>query len=97
MKRRIVYSALARQDLRGLRQWTHNTFGQAQADRYVRQIGAALKALAQNPSLGRDAGEIRPGLRKFLSGSHILFFSHDDAEIRVIRLLHGKMDPERWV
>ncbi len=60
----FVPSPRARADLGAIWDYTAERWGQEQAERYVRQIQAALEALADNPGLGRDAGDIRPGYRR---------------------------------
>jgi toxin ParE1/3/4 len=93
---KVLYSAAARKDLAGIHAWTVNQFGRQQADVYLDQFDQILARVAAFPSLARDAG-YWPGLLKVVSGSHVVYFRRTGAAIRVIRVLHGRMDPERWL
>jgi toxin ParE1/3/4 len=97
MTLKVTYSALARKDLGDIRQWTLANFGVDEAKSYVRQIDWSLKRIAENPGLARDAADIRPGLKKLVSGSHVVYFRVTQSSIEVVRILHGKMAAERWV
>jgi len=94
---KLVYSPLAKHDLTGIHNWSAREFGVDQANLYVRQIVTTLSRAAEVPGILRDASEVRPGLLKLNTGSHISFVRLVDDEPRVIRILHGRMDPERWV
>lgn len=50
-----------------------------------------------DPSLGRECAEVRPGYRKYPSGSHALFYRLTDDGIDVVRILHERMDYERHI
>ena len=45
---------------------------------------------------GRGYEEVRPGLRGMLCGKHIIFYRIISKEkVRIVRILHGKMDYPR--
>jgi len=50
--------------------------------------------LAANPALGRACDWIRPGLRRFEKGRHVLFYRQEENGILVSRILHQSMLPE---
>ena len=88
---------LARKDLAEIHDWTWFRFGQAQADRYISDIASGFKLIAENPGIASDASSVRKGLKKFISGSHILFLRVDRKTVTIIRILHGSMDHSRWL
>jgi toxin ParE1/3/4 len=47
------------------------------------------------PSLGRACDDIRPGYRRYAEGSHIIFYREVRSDIEIVRVLHGRMDPDR--
>jgi toxin ParE1/3/4 len=49
--------------------------------------------LVRNPGLGRVAGDIRSGLRRFEHGRHVIFYRSGDEGILILRLLHQSMMP----
>jgi toxin ParE1/3/4 len=92
---RLRVSAKAQCDLEEIWRYTLETWSEDQADLYVGQVRAAMELLTRNPGLSRAADDIRPGLRKYTVGSHILFVRLDTSSIRLVRVLHGRMDARR--
>ena len=90
-----VLSPRAQADLDEIWDHTLSRWGSDQAERYLRQIQAALEALAQNPRLGRSAGAVRRGYRKHPCGAHVIFYREIAAGIDVVRILHRRMDMPR--
>lgn len=43
----------------------------------------------------QDAGHVRPGYRKALSGRHVLFYRQGAQGVEVVRILHQRMDVDR--
>jgi toxin ParE1/3/4 len=97
MKLRIGYSARARKDLADIRNWTFKTFGPDQANRYLAQLSESLRNIAENPGLARDASDIREGMHKTVTRSHIVYFLLSKTRLDVVRILHGSMDAGRWL
>jgi plasmid stabilization system protein ParE len=52
---------------------------------------------AGDPALGRLCEDIRPGLRRFEHGKHVLFYRQESRGILLSRILHQRMLPERHV
>ena len=93
-----VVAPLARNDLDEIWHYSVGEWGVTQAVRYLRDIQHAIEALVVNPELGRRCDDIRPGYRKHLVGSHILFYKLEKRRrINIVRILHQKMDVERHV
>ena len=88
-------SRLAEADLLDIANYTLQTWGQDQAIRYVDDLEACCRKLADNPELGRACDHIRPGLRRMEHGRHVLFYRIEATGILVSRILHQRMLPER--
>ena len=82
----------ARRDLAEIHDWTWFRFGQKQADNYVSEIAESFRLVADNPTLARDAGNVREGLKKIVAGSHIVFLRYNSKTVTIVRILHGAMD-----
>lgn len=55
-------------------------------------IRSALRLL-ENQDIGKTCDGIRIGYRKFLQGSHVIFYQQiGSQQIRTIRILHQSMD-----
>lgn len=90
----VQISKSANLDLLRIGAYTLETWGVAQAERYLDALDQCTRKLASNPSLGRECGWIRPGLRRFEKGRHVVFFRQTEDGIFVSRILHQSMLPE---
>lgn len=82
----------AERDLEDIWRYTANQWSADQAETYVMGLLEAMDALAQEPTLGRSAEDIRPGYRRQNAGSHVIFYKMASYGITVVRVLHQQMD-----
>lgn len=82
----------AERDLEEIYIYTHHLHGMHQADSYIRQIETAMQNLASQPGMARSRDEIRPDLKAFSVGLHVVFFKPTANGITVVRVLHQSMD-----
>lgn len=73
------------------------TFGIAQTENYIEALHRCLASLAENPFLGRDCSMIKPGVRRFEYAKHSIYYRTDEYDILVLRILHQRMDPARYL
>jgi len=92
---KVKFSREARSDLKDIDNYTYQTWGRAQADKYVEMIEKGCRLLAKHPTLGRSQDEFFPGLRKHPIGKHYIFYRATGKGIEVIRVLHQAMDISR--
>ena len=90
-----VLSPRAEADLDEIWDYTETTWGTAQAETYLREIGTAFDVIAADPRRGQDCSHIRAGYRKFAVGSHVIFYRMAGNTVDVVRILHGRMDFDR--
>lgn len=95
MTGRFILRPRALRDLEDIWDYTIANWGARQAESYVRQVNEAFEALAENPNLGHSCEQIRAGYRKYLVGSHVLFYRKIGSGVEVVRILHGRMDVNR--
>jgi toxin ParE1/3/4 len=88
-------SRRAEADLVDIARYTLHTWGEHQTIRYINDLEACCRQLADNPKLGRACEEIRPGLRRMEHSRHVVFYRHDAGGILVSRILHRRMLPAR--
>jgi toxin ParE1/3/4 len=91
------FSSRAEADLLDIGAYTLRTWGEDQAIRYVNELEACCQMIADNPALGRECDDVRPGLRRMEHGRHVVFYRQEDSGILVSRLLHQRMLPERQI
>lgn len=89
------FSRRAEADLVGIANYTLRTWGKAQTARYLGDLEAFCRTLADNPALGRPCDEVRPGLRRMEHGKHVAFYRQDRTGILISRILHQSMLPEK--
>ena len=58
--RRLVLSARAEADLREIWLYTFKTWGEAQADRYLDELGSILRECGAEPERGKRRDDVRP-------------------------------------
>ena len=70
-------------------------FSQNQAESYAKTLCDKIEIIAENPSFGVDYGFVRDGLRRYENVSHSIYYCLIPGGIRVLRILHRRMDPSR--
>ena len=91
-----VLSPRAQADLASVWDYSAERWGEGQAETYVRSIQAAIQTVSADPRRARPCDEIRAGYRRFVVGSHILFYRVvDGGVVDVVRILHQRMDVSR--
>ncbi len=62
---------------------------------YEAELAAAFTMLGEHPLIGRARDDLRPGCRSFPVGRHIIYYVARGQTVRIIRILHGRMDARR--
>ncbi len=65
------------------------------ADRLISKLYDKCQLLASSPGLGRRRDELRPSLRSFPSGRHVIFYRTSSTGIEIVRILDGHRDIDR--
>jgi plasmid stabilization system protein ParE len=83
----------AAQDLRSIIRYTRQQWGDAQTERYAREIAACADRLAIGRPPYRSADDLYPGLRVAKAGSHFVFcLAGDYQPPLIVAILHERMD-----
>lgn len=95
LKYKLIVSPAAKSDLKdiyqsGIRQW-----GLAQSDKYLESIKDILWNLTEHPEIGTVRPELLPNTRGLTINSHILFYRTTADCVEILRVLHGRQDPQR--
>jgi toxin ParE1/3/4 len=88
-------SRLARLDLIEIADYTVDTWGLEQADRYVDGLVGCFERLARTPGIGRPCDRIRPGYRRMEHEMHVVIYRADRESVFISRILHQRMLPSR--
>ena len=86
------YLRRAEDDLDAIAEYTLERWGSAQAERYINGLQALCEHLDEVPALNRPYRDLY--VRRAYE-SHVVFFRReDDGGILIVRILHGRMDPD---
>jgi toxin ParE1/3/4 len=44
--------------------------------------------------MGRSRDDLRPGLRSFPVGQHVIIYTIEDEDVEILRVFHGRQDIE---
>ena len=95
MPRTLVHDKAAESDLIGIWVYSFETWGEAQADRYLNALEHGIREVAENPTGGESRHQLREGYRSKSIGHHVVFYTFNEAEVRIRRVLHEVMDMNR--
>ena len=90
-------SRLARLDLIEIADYTVDTWGLEQADRYMDSLEDCFKQLVRVPGMGRPCNQIRPGYRRIEHEKHIIIYRAVPGGVFISRILHQRMLPSLQV
>ncbi|HEY0921460.1 type II toxin-antitoxin system RelE/ParE family toxin [Rheinheimera pacifica] len=92
MNRRYQLRQHAKDDLEQIWLYSAKQWGKAQANRYLSQLFHCLNQLADDPGLGTNREDLRPGYYSFSILQHRVFYLPNDTGIDVIAIIHQRMD-----
>lgn len=89
----FVLSERAKSDIQSIGDYTEEKWSEEQAERYIRMDLSECRDLANKPLVGRSYEPIRPGLRGYPCGKHVIFYRVLSTDkVRIVRVLHERMD-----
>jgi len=90
-------SRQAEQDIESILQYTYETYGERQQQRYAAALHAAFEAITGNPGLGHRRLDLSARHRAFPVEQHVVVYTVSSRIVHVARILHGRMDFTRRV
>lgn len=81
-------------DLQNIYWFTHESWGENQAEIYINSLFSTFELLTQHPEMGRLRTELAKDIRSFVHKRHVIYYIVMDEEIGISRVLHGSMDVE---
>ena len=85
-------TSAAERDLAGIWDYTFETWGDDQADRYLEGIAACCERIAGGRATCTAFPEIDARLKSYRCEHHYIFFLADDEATIIIAFLHERMD-----
>lgn len=93
MKLRV--SRLAQRDLDDIARYTLEQWGRTQMLVYMGGLLDRLDEIAADPAIGKSDRRVPAKYRRANFRSHLIFFTAETGEVRVMRILHQRMDHAR--
>ena len=91
----LVIAPAAKTDLKDIYQYGLRQWGQTQSESYLESIKEQFWALTEQALIGVDRSELLLGARSLPIESHTLFYRVTPETVEIIRVLHGRQDPQR--
>lgn len=91
----LVIAPAAKNDLKDIYQYGLRQWGQARSESYLSTLKSQFWLLTQQPLMGSERPELLPDARSLPVNSHTLFYRVTANRVEIIRVLHGRQDPQR--
>mgnify|MGYP000054792174 FL=1 len=91
----LVIAPAAKKDLKDIYQYGMRQWGQAKSESYLASIKNQFWLLTQQPLMGTERPELLPDTRSLPIENHTLFYRVTAKRVEIIRVLHGRQDPQR--
>ncbi len=93
----LVISPAARGDLSEIYSFGLRNWGKARSIKYLGHLKEQFWLLTLQPLIGAERTELLSGVRSLPVESHIVFYRVSAGYIEIIRILHGRQDPNRHI
>jgi toxin ParE1/3/4 len=91
----LVIAPIARDDLKNIYQYGRRQWGKARSDSYMAILQEQFWSLTAQPLMGIERPELSQDVRSLAIQSHTVFYRVAAKRIEIIRVLHGRQDPQR--
>ena len=91
----LVIAPATKTDLKDIYQYGLRQWGQTQSESYLENIKQQIWTLTEQLLIGVDRSELLSGARSQPIESHTLFYRVTLDTVEIIRVLHGRQDPQR--
>ncbi len=88
-------SKKATSDLDDIADYTFETFGERQADKYASEPQGTFQLLAERSRMGKTVGNFAAGLRSYPFEAHVIYYLIQDDHVFIVRILHHSRDAKR--
>jgi toxin ParE1/3/4 len=92
---RLRINPEAREDIRDILQYTLQTWGRAQRDKYQAAILDAMQRLREYPAIGEERDDLGRPYRRLVVEQHVIYYRIEGKAVRVIRVVHTRRDAPR--
>lgn len=94
---KYILSKKSQEDLESIYNYGNYRFGKDVAINYLIELQNCFENLSENPEMGKKRNEIKQGLYSFPFVSHVIFYRILKTQIRIVRILHGSRDVQKFI
>lgn len=91
----LIIAPAAKADLKDIYQYGLRQWGQQQSDSYLENLEEHFWMLTEQPLIGVERPDLLTDMRSLPIESHTLFYRARSGTVEIIRVLHGRQDPQR--
>ena len=96
MKLKFEISELALEDLDNIWEYTVEEWSIEQANKYYNEIFSAIGKICENSEIGKPIDQVKKGHRRTNVKFHFIIYKVKGTTIYIDRILHQKMDIEKY-
>ena len=89
---KLILASTAVRDLQSIAEYGRSQFGTVHTTQYIRRVRQALGLLIENPHLWRLHEFTEPPIRRYVCGSHAIFYDERPDSLLIVRILHHSQD-----
>lgn len=90
-----LLSGPAQQDIKAIREYTINKWGQAQWFSYKTALQARMQRIANTPNIGMIMDEVGSNAYRFPDNNHVFYYLKNDTGIIFVGILSHSLAPEK--
>lgn len=91
----LDFTDAAVSDLQSIRNYTLQTWGPKQEERYLNALWRKFEEILADPKRWRHRDDLFPGCQLAAQGKHVILFRVKGKVLQVVRILHSAMDYPR--
>ncbi|WP_376696650.1 type II toxin-antitoxin system RelE/ParE family toxin [Wenzhouxiangella sp. EGI_FJ10305] len=91
----VLLSDKARRDFESILRYTVQQWGRRQMEAYSNTLDAAIHQISRNPEIGILRTDLKQPYRTYPTGVHVIIYRQSSRQIRILRILHQRMDPAK--
>jgi len=92
----VALSPRARRDFVDILRYTAEQWGPGQVEIYSNKIDAAIQRISRNPEIGALRNDLADSYCTLPVGVHLIVYRQQPNWIRILRILHQRMDPANY-
>ena len=85
-------SPAALSDLDAIWDYSAGMWSATQAETFIRGLASDMDLLVQHPGIACERTEIRPPVRLYRSGSHLIIYRIEAEWLEVLRIVHARQN-----